>query len=148
MVVAFACSPSHTQPVIHTQLVSRTQLVGWPSSLSARAAAASRAIEAWLGVTPDTLAQSPGELRIVFLDAPFAPVWGSSDPQGGTNCHDLGRTMREIALPIAREVYRLSPVSAGIDTISVALSGHAKNGTSGSCSMETALRFRPAELSQ
>jgi hypothetical protein len=146
VVFAFACSPNKTQPVGRTQLINHTQLVGWPPSLSARAAAASREIEVWLGVTPDTFALSPGELRIVFLDPPFAPVWASAPPDGGTSCHDLGATMREVALPIAREVYRLSPTSNGVDTISVAVLGHATNGTSGSCSMETALRFRPAEL--
>jgi hypothetical protein len=140
VVFVLACSPGQTQ------LVRHTQLVGWPPSLSARAAAASREIGEWMGVVPDTFALSPGDLRMVFLDPPFAPVWASLDPQGGTNCHDLGATVREITLPIAREVYRLSPQTNGVDTISVAVSGHAKIGTSGSCGNETAWRFRPSDL--
>jgi hypothetical protein len=137
---ALTCSPSHTE------LANHTELVGWPPNLTASAAAGSREIGTRFGVPPDTFARSPGTLRIVFRDPPFAPVWASSDPQGGTVCHDLGLVMREIALPIAREVYRLSPSSAEVDTISVALSGHTKNGTSGSCSTGAVLRFRPAEL--
>ena len=123
-----------------------TQLVGWPPSLNARAGAASREIGATLGATPDTFALSPRNMLMVFRDPPFAPVWASSGPRGGTICHDLGSVLREIALPIAREMYRLSPASNEVDTISVALAGHTRHGIIGSCSSRAVLRFRPEEL--
>jgi hypothetical protein len=123
-----------------------TQIVGWPPSLNTRAAAASREIGATLGAIPDTFALSPGNILMVFRDPPFAPVWASPGPKGGTICHDLGIVLRQIALPIAREMYRLSPAANDVDTVSVALSGHASNGSSGSCRSRTLLRFRPEEL--
>jgi hypothetical protein len=124
-----------------------TQLVGWPPSFTTRATAAIREIGATFGATPDTFALSPRNMTIVFRDPPFAPVWASQGPRGGTICHDLGmRLLRQIALPIAREMYRLSPASNEVDTVSVALFGHARRGIIGSCTSRPLLRFRPEEL--
>lgn len=123
-----------------------TQLVGWPASIKDSAANTSREIGARFGVAPDTFALSPRNMTMVFRDPPFAPVWASPGPRGGTICHDLGMILREIALPIARDMYRLSPVSNEVDTISVALSGHARRAIIGSCSSRAVLRFRPQEL--
>lgn len=133
VLLAFACSSSNTE------------LVGWPTTLKDSAATASREIGSILGVAPDTFALSPKNMRMVFRDPPFAPVWASPGPRGGTICHDLGILLHQIALPIAREMYRLSPASNDVDTISVALSGHAWR-IIGSCRSGATLRFRPEEL--
>jgi hypothetical protein len=125
---------------------SDTELVGWPASLNKSAASASREIGTTFGVAPDTFALSPRNMIMVFRDPPFAPVWASPGPRGGTICHDLGFVLRQIALPIAREMYRLSPASNEVDTISVALAGHARRWIVGSCSSRAVLRFRPEEL--
>lgn len=62
-------------------------------------------------------------------------------------CDDLGPLLlRQIALPIAREIYRFSPASNEVGTVSVALSGHARNRIVGSCNSRSLLRFRPEDL--
>jgi hypothetical protein len=83
---------------------------------------------------------------MAFSDPPFAPVWASPDLSGGMICHSLGGVLRQVALPIAREMYRLSPALNDVDTITVALSGHAKRGIIGSCRSRALLRFGPEEL--
>jgi iron(III)-enterobactin esterase len=124
---------------------AQTAVVGWSESKRADVEQIARDLTNAFGATPDTLVLTPGHAHIVFDNPPFAPIWATPGPRGGTVCHDLGpMIMRDIAKPIARYVYMRSP-DRNVDTFTVVLHLASRHGVAG-CWSTARIGFAAAEL--
>ena len=125
-------------------LAAQTHLGGWDVTDTALLRRLALPMNDRFGAIPDTLERTPRQIRISFHNPPFAPIWATLAPNGGTVCHDLGLVEKEVAKPIAAYVYQRSPDQA-VDTVTVVF--HKRMGyQAGYCSSSSYLRFRPTEL--